>query len=311
MNIAQAKEIPLEEVLQRQGFEPVEQRKGGRELWYLSPLRDERTPSFAIDTQLNIWNDFGEIGKGNQQTAGGKIIDYMMIYHRTDAKGALAQVNRLFNSNTPKVEKRSRILTKEPKDNPLKLVSAKAIFSQALIDYLEERKVNINIARKYLKQIQFQHEEKKTKGFALGFPNRKDGYELRNKFFKGVVGTKDISIIPGVQIGTNVQLIEGFFDFLSLLTIYNKERPQSDVILLNGSGQIGEAINYIKQTNYLSAQTWFDNDEGGKKALSNLKDAFKDRNLNIVPQNKKYQGFNDVNDMLTNQPHWKRTHPKI
>lgn len=153
MNIAQAKEIPLEEVLQRQGFEPVERRKGGRELWYLSPFRDERTPSFAIDTQMNVWNDFGEVGKGSQQTAGGKIIDYMMIYHKTDAKGALAEVNRLFNSEAPKPLKKSYDYLREPKNNPLKLVSAKAIFSQALIEYLSERRISINIARKYLKQV--------------------------------------------------------------------------------------------------------------------------------------------------------------
>lgn len=110
-----------------------------------------------------------------------------------------------------------------------------------------------------------------------------------------------------MQSGVNVQLIEGYFDFLSLLAIYNKELPQSDVIILNGSGQIGEAINYMQRMRYMSAQTWFDNDEGGEKALGRLKDVFKDTGLNITSQNRKYEEFNDVNEMYMELGYLART----
>lgn len=300
MNAAQAKAIPLEDVLERQGFRPVETRKGGRELWYLSPFRDERTPSFAIDTSENIWNDFAESGKGSQQCAGGKVIDYMIRYHNTDATGALRAVNDLFGEIPPEIKAKPSRSFKTEKTNPLKLLSAKAVFSPALYQYLESRKIDRELGRKYFKQVQYEHEDKGSTGFALGFANRKEGYEIRNKFFKGLIGKRGISVIQGEQSGYNVQLVEGCFDFLSLLTIYGITRPKSDVIVLNGAAMIGEAINEIERMNYRHAQTWFDNDTGGNEANTRLKKAFENSTLQIKQQNHKYEGFKDVNEMHMN-----------
>ncbi|WP_129020667.1 CHC2 zinc finger domain-containing protein [Edaphocola flava] len=46
--------------------------------WYLSPFREERTASFKIDRELNLWFDFG-MGKG------GNIIDFGVHYHNCTA----------------------------------------------------------------------------------------------------------------------------------------------------------------------------------------------------------------------------------
>lgn len=292
--------IPLQDVLERQGYSPAELRKGGRELWYISPFREERTASFAIDIQENIWNDFGESGLNNQQCAGGKVIDYLMLFHQTDAKGALRKLNEIYGDTMPK-----KTLTNSPKvksENPLKLISSKAIFSPALLQYLEARHIPKELGQKYLKQVQYQHEGKGSKGFALGFKNRKGGYEIRNKFFKGLIGNRDISVIRGKQSGLNVQLIEGYFDFLSLLCIYNKVQPDSDVIVLNGSAMIGEAIKEVEHRNYSHAQTWFDNDEGGNHANLKLKNAFENSALQIKTQNHKYEDFKDVSKMHETLP---------
>ncbi|MEM6524700.1 MAG: toprim domain-containing protein [Bacteroidota bacterium] len=302
MNIDQAKQIPLEDVLSRQGFKPVETRKGGRELLYKSPLREEKTASFTIDRVENVWQDFGEPGRAGQQCAGGKVIDYMIHYHRlasTDAKTALDEINRLFGSIAPEPPKRpSEQFT--AKENPLKLVSAKALFSPVLFQYLEDRMIDKAIARKFLKQVQYKKDEWDKPLFAAGFSNRKGGYEIRsrrgNKPFKGLVGERDITYIQGRQSGINVQVIEGFMDFLSLLTIYEKDHPQSDVIILNGSSLVQNAIELIRKHGYLNAQTWFDNDTGGHHANQALKAALHS-NLQIMPQNKKYKEFNDVNEM--------------
>ena len=64
--IKEIKSIPLAAFLSRLGHEPAA-RKGTR-LWYKSPLRQEQTPSFKVETTLNCWYDFG-LGKG------GNIID--------------------------------------------------------------------------------------------------------------------------------------------------------------------------------------------------------------------------------------------
>lgn len=68
MNIAQAKCIPLEQYLERQGLKPQKSRQGGRELWYHSPIRDgDENPSFKVDTIKNVWFDHG-VAEGDPLT---------------------------------------------------------------------------------------------------------------------------------------------------------------------------------------------------------------------------------------------------
>ena len=56
MDIETAKRIALDDFLESLGHSPV--RRKGNVLWYLSPLREERTASFKVDTGLNSWYDF-------------------------------------------------------------------------------------------------------------------------------------------------------------------------------------------------------------------------------------------------------------
>ena len=51
-NIEEVKKIPLEDFLGRAGFSPV--RRQGDSVWYLSPFRRERTPSFKVSLSLNL-----------------------------------------------------------------------------------------------------------------------------------------------------------------------------------------------------------------------------------------------------------------
>ena len=80
MTIEQTKSIHLTDYLQSIGFAPCKQQNNN--LWYLSPLRNENTPSFKVNLVRNQWYDFG-IGKG------GDIIALVMELHRTDVAGAL------------------------------------------------------------------------------------------------------------------------------------------------------------------------------------------------------------------------------
>lgn len=301
MNATQAKSLSLLEVLERQGYSPCEIRKAGRELWFLSPFRDEKTPSFSVDVSKNIWNDFGESGVGNQRCAGGKVIDYLIRYHNTDVKDALAQVNRLFADDMAPLNAKPVCYGKVEKNaNPLTLTSVKEVFSDALFEYMKSRKIPSGVGLKYLKQVQYANTDTGKKNFGLGFENRKGGYEIRNTFFKGVVGQKDITIIKGARDSHHVQLIEGMFDFLSLLRIYSTTKPLSDVIILNGASMIHVAIEEVKKRKYQKAQSWFDNDKGGRKATEILKKTFEDSALTVKTQHHKYAEYKDVNEMCDN-----------
>lgn len=74
MNINEAKQIRLVEYLRIIGHSPVNAR--GCQYWYLSPLREERTPSFKVNDNLNEWYDFGI-------SAGGDIIELGKHLYRT------------------------------------------------------------------------------------------------------------------------------------------------------------------------------------------------------------------------------------
>lgn len=61
MTITDVKQIRISDYLHSLGYNPVKQQGGN--LWYKSPFRQESEPSFKVNTELNLWYDFGA-GKG-------------------------------------------------------------------------------------------------------------------------------------------------------------------------------------------------------------------------------------------------------
>ncbi len=57
MTIAEAKQLRIVDYLASLGYHP--QSVTSKQYWYLSPLRNERTPSFKVNDRLNEWYDFG------------------------------------------------------------------------------------------------------------------------------------------------------------------------------------------------------------------------------------------------------------
>lgn len=61
MTIQEAKQISIADYLQSMGYSPVKQQ--GNSLWYKSPFRQETEASFKVNTNRNLWFDYG-LGKG-------------------------------------------------------------------------------------------------------------------------------------------------------------------------------------------------------------------------------------------------------
>lgn len=57
MNIEQAKTISIAELLDKLNFKPLKIK--GKRATYLSPIRQEKTASFNVDTEKNVWFDHG------------------------------------------------------------------------------------------------------------------------------------------------------------------------------------------------------------------------------------------------------------
>ena len=86
MNTEKIKQIKLQDFLAAMGCKPVKQY--GVNLMYLSPLRTEKHASFKVNTELNLWYDFG-IGKG------GNIIDLAaLLYNSSDVSYLIHQIER-------------------------------------------------------------------------------------------------------------------------------------------------------------------------------------------------------------------------
>ena len=58
MTKEEIKSVSIRQYLETNGYNPVLVRKG--EYYYLSPLRNENSPSFSVNPSKNLWNDFGE-----------------------------------------------------------------------------------------------------------------------------------------------------------------------------------------------------------------------------------------------------------
>lgn len=286
MNIEQAKQIRLEDYLLSLGHLPV--RHSGIKTWYYSPLRIEHTPSFKVNTNRNLWYDYG-LGKG------GGIIELMMEMHHTRD---ISHILKLLARQSPvSISMLSTTFRPQPAEPVFKNVEALPLSKPALLKYLAERCLDITICQKYCREVHYSIKNKRY--FAIGFPNRAGGYELRNPFFKGCMTPKDISIINTDDQQHECCVFEGFADFLSYLTFQKcKNSPfgsnsYQDFVVLNSVSNLRKAIPVL--ADYGSILTFLDNDKAGQYAHQRIAAEHGDKVQNMSMY---FSDFKDVNDFL-------------
>ena len=283
MNIDQIKKIKLQEFLVTIDCKPVKQY--GVNLMYLSPLRTEKHASFKVNTELNLWYDFG-IGRG------GNIIDLAeLLYNSSDVSYLIHQIER----NVPGCVSVS-LPTAKPNtpQNSFENLQVLSITHPALINYLGERCIDIEIARTVCKELHFDTRGKHY--FGIGFPNIAGGYEIRNPFFKGGITPKDISLFHNEESKQSCFVFEGFIDFLSFMMLQRKENDglkRQDYLVLNSVSNIQKALEPL--SHYENVQCFLDNDEAGRNAYLRLSKEF--GNL-VTDASTLYSGFKDLNEYL-------------
>ena len=269
------------------GYRPV--KKTGNEHLFLSPLRDsDTTPSFSVNETLGCWYDHGS---GN----GGNIIDFGLKYWpQLPFPEVLKKIaNTLTIRPNEKLEtKRKRTAIKEPHYQVLETKELGA--NRAIRAYLENRGI-WSAARGILKEVYYYVEDaqKNRKNFfAAGWQNELGAWEVRNLHFKGCMGHKAISFIPGNA--DNLCVFEGFMNYLSWLT----DEPFCDdsILVLNSLALIQSGVSKAKP--FANIATYFDNDPSGRAATA----AFKEALPQSVDHSWVYEGYNDYNDMVTAIP---------
>lgn len=247
LDIKTAKQIPMYEIMEKLGL-AFQKEKGGNR-WYFSPFRDEKTPSFKVNKNINQFYDFGTEESGDNIN----LIQKLKGFSTSDALEYIS----LLNINTFSFGKQA--LPKEETKNLSFTVNE--ISDPSLISYITtERGISLKNAKEYCSEITIDSRYK-----YIGFKNDKDGYALRNSFHKRAISPVGItSEITGTK---TLQIFEGFIDFLSFKEI-NQKRV-SDYIVLNSLSNLKQATPHLSK--YEKVEIFLDNDEAGRKATQELK----------------------------------------
>ena len=212
MNIADVKQISIADYLHSLGYCPSSGRVTG--LWYKSPLREEHEASFKVNTDRNLWYDFGA-GKG------GNIIALAKELYFSDS---LPYLLKRIEEQTPNVRPVSFSFPQCRTEPSFQHLEVRDLTHPALLRYLQGRGINVELAKRECKELHFTNNGRPF--FAIGFPNMAGGYEVRNSFFKGCIAPKDITHIRQQGEPREKCLVfEGFMDYLSFLTLRMRNCP--------------------------------------------------------------------------------------
>ena len=289
MNIQEIKTIKLQDFLASLGYTPTKQQ--GNKLWYLSPFRQESHASFKVNTDRNLWYDFG-IGKG------GNIIDLAeLLYKSSDVSYLIRKIEDNVPNCTSTFSTSFADIKEEQQTNYFENLQILPLSHPALMRYLWDRCIDLEVAASVCKELHYDSNGKHY--FGIGFPNIAGGYELRNPFFKGCIAPKDISYFYADEPKKACFLFEGFVDFLSFMTLKRKENPQNtglrqqDYLILNSVTNIHKAIERLSR--YDSVQCFLDNDDAGGNAYLQLS---KELGKSVTDASTLYNGYKDLNEYL-------------
>lgn len=259
LTCTQAKQIDLVEYLSSLGHHP--KKIMNQDHWYLSPLRDEKTPSFKVNRKQNIWYDHG-IGMG------GDLITFGTRYFKCSVSDLLNRLtthkqSAVFSIHPPLPILESAGEKKEVSSGKILILQSRPLVEKKLIYYLEERKISIPIATQFCNEVDFILYGKKQT--VIGFPNVSGGYELRSASFKGSSAPKDISLIENSPGKKSISVLEGFTDFLSLISL-GEDQLQQNFLILNSLSFASKSIDILKS--FDEVLLYLDQDTPGKKATT-------------------------------------------
>ena len=285
-DLSRIKRYSIVEYLERKGIRPV--RKTPTYAMYRSPLREETHPSFKVDTEKNLWIDYGE-GKG------GSIIDLCMrmegctLQEAICRLGQTASLDAAYGLSKEKSDIGTSPVTPWQPSGARKLIEVSDTLPSHLEAYLADKRcIDLNRARHFLKCISYEVRGRRYQ--AIGFANLSGGYELRDdKTFKGTIAPKDITPIF-TDRAQPVCIFEGFMDFLSFLSM--KEEITNHCLVMNSVSNVARTIRYLNDRHLTHIRAFHDNDEAGRRTVQDfIKSGFHVEDMNIH-----YKDFKDLNE---------------
>ncbi|MDP3667430.1 MAG: toprim domain-containing protein, partial [Sediminibacterium sp.] len=228
---------------------------------------------------------------------GGNLVDFGILFHRC----SISELLQKLGQQTP-----LSFQNPKPLDHPASLPSAgekgkiividtrQNIKLSVLKEYLEYRRVPLDIANRFCKEVDFLLYDRKYT--VIGFQNIAGGFELRSAHFKGSSSPKDVTEL-GQDLSKKIIVFEGFMDFLSYQAIHLAKfimrlEQQSNFLILNSIGFLEKMKPKLEQ--YPSIHLYMDRDKKGKEVTKDalvLSDKYRDESLT-------YENYKDLNAYL-------------
>ena len=291
------KNISIRQFLARRGILPKYECNGYG--MYLSPLREERTPSFKVDYVQNLWYDFG-LGEG------GTLLTLVMRLERCDSREAVRRLQNGEKGDTgiasisPGIGEPlgvgGALSVVRPATVPaLRILSDASLRHPALVGYLASRGIVPPVAAAFCREVRYEINGRAF--FAVGFRNDAGGWELRSARFKGGSSPKHITTLDN---GSDMAMaFEGFIDFLSYLSLKGNPSPSIDSIVLNSVVNLHKAVSFFSRHRVVHAL--LDNDDAGQKALARLGESLP--SSEVIDQSVFYRDHKYLNEYLQEKQH--------
>lgn len=279
MNCEKIKEkVSIRLLLESFNLFPVKENQ--KTAFYCALDREEKIPSLSVDFVKNKAFDFGT-GKSYD------VISIVQVINKCSVAEALKYLQR-FNFSLQEDTIDEKLL----QTSSYHVMKVSEIRHAALIQYLQSRKV---LDQKHLvKEIHYEMNGKKY--FGIGFFNNSGGVEVRNKYAKLCLGSKDVTLIKNELNSKNeVVVFEGFFDFLTYLTFHKIADETADHLILNSTAMFFKVANDLKD--YRKISLFLDNDPNGKTTKERIQMQYK----NVEDCSLLYLGFKDLNEWFCNQ----------
>jgi len=283
-------DVNIKDYLLHLGHKPV--RDGGKYSFYISPLRPENQASFVVRNTDLRWSDPGYKNTipERQGKKWGSVIDLVRELNKCDYSRAL----RILEDSDIKEGENTLYIEDKPS---MEIMSDDILFNSYLLSYIRIRKVDLNIAKKYCREIgvRFPNSKKDPDKVYkyIGFKTDKGSWELRSSGMKISSSPKYFTKIEGDP--KIIYLFEGFFDYLSALTYYG-DRFKATVIILNSLVNVTYVSNILKEADMV--YSFLDNDSSANECITDLvKEGVRLRNVS----GELFPNFNDFNDFLCNK----------
>jgi hypothetical protein len=284
---AVSEQVSLVALLDCLGYQP--KKRSGKELKYISMIADSGfKPAFTVNEELGVWYDHG-LGKG------GNVVDFGLIYWKGLSFPDILE--RITANAVSQRQKPGSGLPQKPRRKRMVRVpyyhikQVNELGSNPVITaYLKSRGI-WTIAQGKMSEVSYyieDHKKLQKRFCAVGWKNELGWWEVRNVEFKGCLGHKAMTFVPGDPAG--LILFIGYISYLSWL--FDNPGNTKSVLILNSFSLVQAAIRKARE--FPMVELYFDRNKAGHQATMD----FIEQRPDAVDRTAAFAGYKDYNDKL-------------